>query len=193
MPKYRIPVRNVEYGFIDVVADNLEDAEEKVYSFDGDYFVNKNFVDIDGEIETLEEQFGTEIAVYFSQIETNKNKTDMNRIYTDFFWHHMRNVQNCTKEIIGMMREMDVTEVDIPFIEEKETELSISRVYEDYYYTDYITKVKIEGEDEFTSIKVVDLDGEERWLCDYINEDTFMVYDSVFFILDKMKNHGKAE
>ena len=43
------------YGFIDVVADNLEDAEEKVYSFDGDYFVNKNFVDIDGEIETLEE------------------------------------------------------------------------------------------------------------------------------------------
>lgn len=193
MPKYRIPVRNVEYGFIDVVADNLEDAEEKVYSFDGDYFVNKNFVDIDGEIETLEEQFGTEIAVYFSQIETNKNKTDMNRIYTDFFWHHMRNVQNCTKEIIGMMREMNVTEVDIPFIEEKETELSISRVYEDYYYTDYITKVKIEGEDEFTSIKVVDLDGEERWLCDYINEDTFLVYDSVFFILDKMKNHGKAE
>ena len=55
MPKYRIPVRNVEYWFIDVVADNLEDAEEKVYAFDGDYFVNKNFVDIDGEIETLEE------------------------------------------------------------------------------------------------------------------------------------------
>ena len=68
MPKYRIPVRNVEYGFIDVVADNLEDAEEKVYSFDGDYFVNKNFIDIDGEIETLEEQFGTIVAVYFSQI-----------------------------------------------------------------------------------------------------------------------------
>lgn len=117
----------------------------------------------------------------------------MNRIYTDFFWHHMRNVQNCMKEIIEMMREMNVTEVDIPFIEERETELSISRVYEDYYYTDYITKVKVVGEDEFTSIKVVDLDGEERWLCDYINEDTFMVYDSVFFILDKMKNHGKAE
>lgn len=55
MPKYRIPVRNVEYGFIDVVADNIEDAKEKVDCFDGDYFVHKNFVDIVAEIETLEE------------------------------------------------------------------------------------------------------------------------------------------
>ena len=55
MPKYRIPVRNVEYGFIDVVADNIEDAKEKVDCFDGDYFVNKNFVDVVGEIEVLEE------------------------------------------------------------------------------------------------------------------------------------------
>jgi hypothetical protein len=55
MAKYRIPIRNVEYGFIDVVADNLEDATEKVYAFDGDYYVNKNFADIVGEIETLEE------------------------------------------------------------------------------------------------------------------------------------------
>lgn len=55
MPKYRIPVRNVEYGFIDVIADNIEDAKDKVYCFDGDYFVNKNFVNIEGEIETLEE------------------------------------------------------------------------------------------------------------------------------------------
>lgn len=55
MPKYRIPVRNVEYGFIDVIADNIEDAKDKVDCFDGDYFVNKNFVNIEGEIETLVE------------------------------------------------------------------------------------------------------------------------------------------
>ena len=55
MPKYRIPVRNVEYGFIDVIADNIEEAKDKVYCFDGDYFVNKNFVNIEGEIETLVE------------------------------------------------------------------------------------------------------------------------------------------
>lgn len=55
MAKYRIPVRNVEYGFIDVIADNIEDAKDKVDCFDGDYFVDKNFVEIEGEIETLEE------------------------------------------------------------------------------------------------------------------------------------------
>ena len=55
MAKYRIPVRNVEYGFIDVIADNIEDAKDKVDCFDGDYFVHKNFVEIEGEIETLEE------------------------------------------------------------------------------------------------------------------------------------------
>ena len=55
MPKYRIPVRNVEYGFIDVVADNLDEAEGKAYAFDGDYFVHKNYLNIDGEIETLKE------------------------------------------------------------------------------------------------------------------------------------------
>lgn len=55
MPKYRIPVKNVEYGFIDIVADDIDNAVEKVDCFDGDYFVNKNFVDIVGEIETLED------------------------------------------------------------------------------------------------------------------------------------------
>lgn len=55
MPKYRIPVCNVEYGFIDVIADNIEDAKDKVDCFDGDYFVHKNYLKIDGEIETLEE------------------------------------------------------------------------------------------------------------------------------------------
>jgi two-component SAPR family response regulator len=55
MPKYRIPVCNTEYGFIDVVADNLDEAEEKAYAFDGDYFVHKNYLKIDGKIEILEE------------------------------------------------------------------------------------------------------------------------------------------
>lgn len=55
MPKYRIPVCNTEYGFIDVVADNIDEAEEKAYAFDGDYFVHKNYLKIDGKIETLEE------------------------------------------------------------------------------------------------------------------------------------------
>ena len=39
---YRIAVTNVEYGFIDVVATSLDEAMEKVESFDGDYYVNKN-------------------------------------------------------------------------------------------------------------------------------------------------------
>ena len=55
MAKYRIPVRYVEYGFIDVIADNIEEAKDKVDCYDGDYFVHKNFVEIEGEIETLEE------------------------------------------------------------------------------------------------------------------------------------------
>ena len=55
MAKYRIPVRNVEYGFIDVIADNIEDAKDKVDCFDGDYFVNKNLFNIEGEIEKLED------------------------------------------------------------------------------------------------------------------------------------------
>lgn len=41
---YRIAVTNVEYGFIDVVATSLDEAMEKVESFDGDYYVNKNTI-----------------------------------------------------------------------------------------------------------------------------------------------------
>jgi hypothetical protein len=97
------------------------------------------------------------------------------------------------REVIAMFREFGITELEIPYLDEKETELSISRVYEDYYYTDYISKVKVVGENEFTTIKVVALDGEERWLADYIIEDTYMVYDRIYWIFDKMKNHGKTE
>lgn len=118
----------------------------------------------------------------------------MNRIFTPYFDIHMKNVQNCLNEIIEMMREHNVTEVDIPIIEDGmdcETNLSISRVYEDYYYTDYIKKVKIEGDGIFTTIKVVDLGDEERYLAEYISEDCYMVYEEVFFIFDKMTSDGK--
>lgn len=113
--------------------------------------------------------------------------------FVDYFRIHSDNVNRCMGEMIAMFREFDITELEIPYLEENETELSISRVYEDYYYTDYISKVKVVGENEFTSIKVVALDGEERWLADYITEDVYMVYDCIYWIFDKMKNHGKAE
>ena len=51
---YRFLITNVEYGFIDVEATSMEEAEEKVYAFDGDYFVNKNDVtnmEFDGFID----------------------------------------------------------------------------------------------------------------------------------------------
>lgn len=115
----------------------------------------------------------------------------MNRLYTPYFDIHMKNVQNCLNEIIEMMREHNVIEVDIPLIDKDETNLSISRVYEDYYYTDYIKKVKIEGDGIFTSIKVVDLEDEERYLAEYISEDCYMVYEEVFFIFDKMTSDEK--
>ena len=41
---YRFGITNVEYGFIDVEATSMEEAEEKVYAFDGDYFVHNNDV-----------------------------------------------------------------------------------------------------------------------------------------------------
>ena len=55
MPKYRIAICNVEYGFIDVVAENYEEAEEKVECFDGDYFVNKNTIQSKELLEVLED------------------------------------------------------------------------------------------------------------------------------------------
>lgn len=44
MAKYRFLITNVEYGYIDVEADSVKDAEEKVYAFDGDYFVHNNHI-----------------------------------------------------------------------------------------------------------------------------------------------------
>ena len=52
---YRIGVTNVEYGFIDVVATSLDEAMEKVESFDGDYYVNKNTITNTELIEILDE------------------------------------------------------------------------------------------------------------------------------------------
>lgn len=51
---YRIAVTNVEYGFIDVVATSLDEAMEKVESFDGDYYVNKNTITNTELIEVLD-------------------------------------------------------------------------------------------------------------------------------------------
>lgn len=51
---YRIAVTNVEYGFIDVVATSLDEAMEKVESFDGDYYVNKNTITHTELIEILD-------------------------------------------------------------------------------------------------------------------------------------------
>lgn len=39
---YRFGITNVERGFIDVEATSMEEAVEKVYAFDGDYFVDNN-------------------------------------------------------------------------------------------------------------------------------------------------------
>ena len=51
---YRIAITNVEYGFIDVVATSLDEAMEKVESFDGDYYVNKNTIAHTELIEILD-------------------------------------------------------------------------------------------------------------------------------------------
>ena len=51
---YRIAITNVEYGFIDVVATSLDEAMEKVESFDGDYYVNKNTITHTELIEVLD-------------------------------------------------------------------------------------------------------------------------------------------
>lgn len=40
---YRFLTTCVEYGYMDVVATNEEDAREKLESYDGDYFVNKSY------------------------------------------------------------------------------------------------------------------------------------------------------
>lgn len=44
MAKYRIAITNTEFGCIDVEADSLDEAMEKAYSLDGDYFAHTNEV-----------------------------------------------------------------------------------------------------------------------------------------------------
>ena len=51
--KYRIAVTNVEYGFIDVEAESLQDAMDKAYALDGDYYVHNNEVTDASYLETL--------------------------------------------------------------------------------------------------------------------------------------------
>ena len=53
MAKYRIAITNVEYGCIDVEADSLDEAMEKVESFYGDDFVNKKEITNTELIEVL--------------------------------------------------------------------------------------------------------------------------------------------
>lgn len=54
MAKYRIAITNVEYGCIDVEAVSLDEAMEKVESFDGDYFVHENEIINTDLIEVLD-------------------------------------------------------------------------------------------------------------------------------------------
>lgn len=42
MKTFRLEVTNIEYGFIDVVAETEEEARDLAYSLEGDYYVNKN-------------------------------------------------------------------------------------------------------------------------------------------------------
>ena len=54
MAKYRIAITNVEYGCIDVEADSLDEAMEKVETLDGDYFVHDNEITNKDLIEILD-------------------------------------------------------------------------------------------------------------------------------------------
>ncbi len=44
MATYRFLITNIEYGYIDVKADNIDDARDRAYSLDGEYFVHKSEV-----------------------------------------------------------------------------------------------------------------------------------------------------
>lgn len=46
-------VCNIEYGFVDVEAETLEEAENKAQCLDGDYYINNNDVECHGLIEIL--------------------------------------------------------------------------------------------------------------------------------------------
>ena len=41
---YRFLTTNIEYGYIDVVATNIDEARDKAYGLDGDYFVHDSEV-----------------------------------------------------------------------------------------------------------------------------------------------------
>lgn len=55
MAKYRIAITNVEYGCIDVEAYSLDEAMEKAYSLDGDYFTHNSEVTDASFLEMVDE------------------------------------------------------------------------------------------------------------------------------------------
>ena len=55
MAIYRFLTTNIEYGYIDVVADNIDDARDKAYSLDGEYFVHDSEVS-DIQFENIVEE-----------------------------------------------------------------------------------------------------------------------------------------
>lgn len=50
---YRFSITKIEKGFIDVEADNIDDAKEKAECLDGDYFVDNNEITNVSFIEEL--------------------------------------------------------------------------------------------------------------------------------------------
>lgn len=55
MTKYRIAITNIEDGFIDVEAESLNDAIDKAYALDGDYYAHNNEVVNASFLEMVEE------------------------------------------------------------------------------------------------------------------------------------------
>ena len=55
MTKYRTAVTNGEYGFIDVEAESCNEAMDKAYSLDGDYYVHNSEVTDASYIETIDD------------------------------------------------------------------------------------------------------------------------------------------
>ena len=55
MAKYRIAITNIEDGFIDVEAESLNDAMDKAYTLDGDYYAYNNEVVNASYLETVKE------------------------------------------------------------------------------------------------------------------------------------------
>ena len=53
MKSYRFKYKEVNYGFIEVKAENKKEAYEKAQSLEGDIFINKN----DWEVENYEQNY----------------------------------------------------------------------------------------------------------------------------------------